>query len=288
MAHRILVAGCGYTGTALAVRLAAEGHRVWGLRRTAGAVAPGVETLSADLLDAGLGARVPEEIDRVFYTAAADDGSEEAYRAAYVEALDRLLGVLEARGGPRPRVLFTSSTSVHHQRDGSAVDEDSPTQPEGHRGRIMLEAEARLARSPLETVALRLGGIYGPGRTRFIEAVRSGRARRTRGAPRYTNRIHRDDAAGALAHLAALPAPRPLYLGVDDDPAERDEVLSWLAARLGMPPPPDEEPGPGPHDAGKRCSNARLRASGYVFRYPDFRAGYGALIDASDASGPGS
>lgn len=28
----------------------------------------------------------------------------------------------------------------------------------------------------------------------------------------------------------------------------------------------------------KRCSNARLRASGYRLRYPTYREGYGALI----------
>ncbi|HZX60625.1 MAG TPA: SDR family NAD(P)-dependent oxidoreductase, partial [Candidatus Methylomirabilis sp.] len=30
---RILIAGCGYVGTAVAERLVAGGHEVWGLRR---------------------------------------------------------------------------------------------------------------------------------------------------------------------------------------------------------------------------------------------------------------
>jgi len=30
---RVLIAGCGYTGIALGMQLASEGHTVWGLRR---------------------------------------------------------------------------------------------------------------------------------------------------------------------------------------------------------------------------------------------------------------
>jgi hypothetical protein len=31
---------------------------------------------------------------------------------------------------------------------------------------------------------------------------------------------------------------------------------------------------------GKRCSNRRLRASGYTFRFPTFREGYADVIAA--------
>ena len=63
-------------------------------------------------------------------------------------------------------------------------------------------------------------------------------------------------------------------------------VLRWLAATLGVAQPPlrdDGEAGArgGARGSNKRCSNARLRASGYAFRYPSFREGYGALIAAT-------
>ena len=61
--------------------------------------------------------------------------------------------------------------------------------------------------------------------------------------PAYTNRIHRDDCAGLLAHLLALPEPQPLYLGVDHDPADLRDVYLWLAEQLGAPPPQAAEPG---------------------------------------------
>jgi nucleoside-diphosphate-sugar epimerase len=148
----------------------------------------------------------------------------------------------------------------------------------------MLEAERLLASAA--GVALRLGGIYGPGRTRLIDGVRAGRATIRPGPPRWTNRIHRDDAAGALRHLigcalagAALEA---VYVGVDDEPADDAVVLRWLSQRLGAPPPPGADDAAPPGRSGnKRCRNARLRATGYAFAYPSFREGYGALIDAT-------
>jgi nucleoside-diphosphate-sugar epimerase len=274
----ILVAGCGYVGSALAASLAAEGARVTGLRRSPRDLPPGVTPLAADLTHPGLAAALPEELDLVFYTAAADGGDEAAYRAAYVTGLANLLEALEARARAPRRVLFTSSTSVYGQHDGEWVDESSPTEPAGHRGAIMLEAEARLAASPIPALALRLGGLYGPGRTRLLDSLREGRAVLPRGVTRYTNRVHRDDAAGALRHLARLDAPPPLVLGVDDEPAERGEVLRWLADALGAPAPQEVDPGSGPHDRGKRCRNALLRSSGYEPRYPSFREGYAAQI----------
>jgi hypothetical protein len=34
--------------------------------------------------------------------------------------------------------------------------------------------------------------------------------------------------------------------------------------------------------ASKRCRNARLRASGFQFRYPSYRDGYAALLNSDD------
>src|SRR5690606_24005397 len=84
---------------------------------------------------------------------------------------------------------------------------------------------------------VRLGGIYGPGRTRLIEQVRNGLHVPDQPV-QYTNRIHRDDAAGLLAHLLLQADKRellaPCYLGVDDEPAPLHEVAQWLAVRWGV------------------------------------------------------
>jgi nucleoside-diphosphate-sugar epimerase len=146
----------------------------------------------------------------------------------------------------------------------------------------VLEGERLLLGSPFPATVLRLGGIYGPGRTRLIERVRRGLAVCPDGPPLYTNRIHRDDCAGALHHLMNVDQPDQIYIGVDHEPAEQCEILRWLAAQLGVSPPGVEPPSGSEvrrHQSNKRCSNAKLMASGYIFRYPAFRDGYMALLD---------
>jgi hypothetical protein len=80
-----------------------------------------------------------------------------------------------------------------------------------------------------------------------------------------------------------LEKPDPIYLGVDDEPAEQRAVLSWLAGTLGAPEPraaDTPKTGRAGRSAGgsKRCRNARLLGSGYTFRYPTFREGYSAVL----------
>jgi nucleoside-diphosphate-sugar epimerase len=287
---RCLIAGCGYVGAALAALLRDAGHDVHGLKRQPVGLPDGVAPLVADLADANslaaAFATLPGPPDVVVYAAAADRGDDDAYRRAYAGGLRNVVAALRT---PPACLLFTSSTAVYAQDDGAWVDEASATEPRDFRGARMLEAEAVVASCGWPAASLRLGGIYGPGRTRLIDSVRSGRAAIRPGAPRYGNRIHRDDAAGALAHLIAQAftgrALAPRYLGVDDEPSDEAVVLRWLAATLGVPEPPlrDDDAGArgGRSAFNKRGSNALLRASGYAFRYPTFREGYAALIAAT-------
>jgi nucleoside-diphosphate-sugar epimerase len=274
---RVLIAGCGYVGSALAARLAAAGAEVFGLRRRAAALPPGVVPVAADLADPAALRALPGPFDAVVYAAAPDRREESAYRAVYADGVARLV---EATAGAR--FVLVSSTTVYGQDDGAWVDETSLTEPSGFTGRIVLEGEACVLAGAALPLVLRCGGIYGPGRTRLLDAARAGSLTVSPAATRYTNRIHRDDVAGALAHLLRLAAPERLYLGVDAEPASEETVYRWLAARVGRPLPE-----PGPRDAGavrspsgKRCSSRRLLASGYRLLFPTFREGYGALADA--------
>lgn len=277
---RILIAGCGYVGTALGTRLTLEGHAVWGLRRRADVLPPSIRPLPADLTVHETLHELPTDLDFVFYTAAADASDDDGYRAAYVDGLRNLLNALDGQRRPLRRVFFTSSTGVYAHASGEWVDEESPAEPAEFSGIRVLEGERLLMDGPFPATVLRLGGIYGPGRARLIERVRQGLAVCQDGPALYTNRIHRDDCAGALRHLMTLAEPASLYVGVDHEPAEQCEVLRWLAGQLGLPPPRVEPfSGSTPRrQSNKRCRNARLVASGYSFRYPGYRDGYSALL----------
>jgi len=239
----------------------------------------GAHALIASLDDPSALTAGETDFDWLFFTAGPGETTELAYRRTYIEGLQN---ALRAFGGGARRVLVTSSTAVYAQVDGERVDETSPTSPTHFSGRVLLEAESALWRARPDAVVLRLGGIYGPGRASMVESVRRGEATYVEGDESVVNRMHRDDCAGALAHLAELADGQRLYLGVDDEPATRREVLTFIASRLGAPPPQAVTREDRPRRRGasnKRCSNERLRSSGYRLLYPTYREGYGALID---------
>jgi nucleoside-diphosphate-sugar epimerase len=273
MSERILLAGCGDLGLRVARRLLARGDEVFALRRRSPENGDGIHWLRGDLADpAGLRG-LPRGVARLVYLPAPGARDEAAYRAVFVDGLDRLLDALDASA--LRRVLFVSSSAVYGGHDGAWVDEDTPADPPGFNGRVLLEAERRLAqRAP--ALVLRLAGLYGPGRLQLVERLRAGWARVPRTPPHWANRFHADDAAAAIAHLLHLRDAQPLYLGVDDTPLPLDVLYDHLAGLLGVPPPAE---GPAPAGVGsKRLSNARLRASGFVPRWPDARVGYVALL----------
>lgn len=233
----------------------------------------GVIAIAADLRDRASLVGIPADVDRLVYAVGPDASTEDAYRAAYVEGLENVRDALAAAGARVRRAVLTTSTAVYAQDGGEWVDEASETTARGTAA-VLLEAERVVQGSFEEGVAMRLAGIYGPGRDRMVRAVAEGTARLPR-TPRWTNRIHRDDCAGAIERLLELPRVDPVYVGVDDEPADLGDVYRWVARQLGVAEPPLED-GLGGRARGtqKRCRNARLRATGWAPTYPTFREGY--------------
>jgi nucleoside-diphosphate-sugar epimerase len=281
---RVLIAGCGYVGAALGKMLVAEGQDVWGLRRHSELLPPVIAPFRADLCKPSSLAGLPDRLDFICYLAAADETSDAAYRAVYVVGLLNLIQALLEQGQNPKRFFFTSSTSVYAQRDGEWVDENSPTEPHHFSGQRLLEAEQVLLSGPFTATVVRLAGIYGPGRSRLIDSRRR-EAIHSAGDAAYTNRIHCDDCAGMLLHLMNLPNPESLYIGVDHEPTQQNQVLNWLQNRIGINAQGTKSvaiAGLRGSRSNKRCSNRRLVDSGYLFRYPTFREGYGAVLGQTD------
>ncbi|MFF2245979.1 SDR family oxidoreductase [Arthrobacter sp. NPDC058130] len=293
----VLLAGCGDLGTEAGLRFAAAGHRVVGWRRSPEKLPAAIEGVAADLGSGEL-PPIPEDTTAVVVAIAADSPTEDAYRAAYVDGLAHVLDAVLASGASVRRVLFVSSTAVYGDAAGGWIDERTTPEPGGFSGRIIREAEellySRLRGTGITPVVLRLGGIYGPGRTRLIDQVRGGTAV-IPASSRFTNRIHRDDAAAAIVHLCTMDAvPGPVYVGVDNEPAELGEVLGFLAEELGLPRPASESVGAAVSAAGgeasrggnKRASNGLLRSTGFEFQYPSFREGYRAILAGTGVRHP--
>jgi nucleoside-diphosphate-sugar epimerase len=279
--ENVLIAGCGYVGISLGYRLMRDGYQVFGLRRNTDVLPPEMHGIRANLRDLESLRPMPEYFDYVFYTASADHYDDLSYRRAYVDGLWNLLEALQNEGERPKRIIFTSSTGVYGQQDGELVDEDSPTDPSGFTGQYLLEGEALLHDSMFESVAVRLSGIYGPGRTRIIDRVRGGEAECVEGRTTVLNHIHRDDCAGVLRHLMTLDNPAKLYLAVDHEPVELCALQRWVAGELGVPEPrvvSAEEAPPRIRGGNRRYSNQRLVDSGYAFQYPTYREGYASLL----------
>ncbi len=266
MTPDVLLIGCGDLGARVGLSLADLGHDVLALRRNADRVPAPLQGRSVDLTReapdlTGLRPRF------VVVALTARPRTEDAYRATYVDGMARALDALEVA---LERAVLVSSTAVHASHDRPPLeDETAPPAPaDGPRRMLVAAEEAFRERVPHGTV-LRLSGLYGGSSTRLLDMVREGRVEDPH---RWTNRIHREDAAAAVVHLLTMAAqPDRLYLGTDDEPAQLGDVAAHLAAQVGVPAPAPADPALG---HGKRLTNARLRSTGWAPSVPSYREGY--------------
>lgn len=280
----VLIAGCGWLGTEIGRALARRGERVFGMRRSPdreALAAIGIEARAADLADPSLADAAPERLDAIVACHAASTFDAEGYRTAYVEGNRALLALAASTGATR--FVYTGSTGVFGQQDGSTVDEHTAPEPRGTTGPVLAEAEDLVlgaSSGSLSTAVVRLSGLYGPGRYGVLDRVRRGVLALGPGDGAWMNWCHRDDAA--LAVIAALDRGRPggLYHGSDAGPAPRRDVVRWIAARLGIEPPVGERP---PRAANRRVDGAWTRRElGLELQYPTYRDGLEAAFTARD------
>src|SRR6266403_4600345 len=273
---QILIAGCGYVGQATGDLFHAAGWAVEGWTHSAKSAArlsaKPYPVYGVDIADqAQIRARAPAAagFDAVIHCASSGGGGVEAYRQIYLNGARNLL--IRFSGS---QILFTGSTSVYAQCDGSWVTEESETKPAREEGRILLETEDLVLGDG--GIVARLGGIYGPGRSALLTKFLSGTAMIDPENDRFINQVHRDDIAAALFLLLSREAEiAQIYNVVDDQPILQSECYRWLAQRLNRPLPPIgrsmQEGKRG--DSNKRVSNAKLRALGWTPQHPSFAEG---------------
>lgn len=279
---RVLIAGCGYVGLPLGKELVRLGHDVFGLRRSALAEAElkaaGITPLHADITQPESLAQLPRDVDWVVNCTASGGGGADDYRRIYLEGNRNLIAWLA--GSSLKKFVYTSSTSVYGQNDGSVVTEDNPTEPDAPTARILVEAEkCLLAAAHFPAVILRVAGIYGPGRGHWFKAFLRGDARIEGEGCRFLNMIHREDLIGIIIAALERGTPGEIYNAADNEPVSQFKFFEWLAAELQRPMPAkvaaDAESLRKRGVTNKQVSNTKLRAQlNYPFRFPNFRAGY--------------
>jgi nucleoside-diphosphate-sugar epimerase len=255
---KLLLIGHGYLGQAVS-RVFREG----GWEVVPVSLSGGDGVLACDVSDVEAVKSLPVA-DFIGHCAASGRGGAEAYQRVYVDGCRHLTETF-----PGVPLLFTSSTSVYAQTDGSVVTEESPAIPDRETGRMLLEAE-RLTLDAGGIVA-RLAGIYGPGRSVILKKFLSGEAVIEEDGRRFLNQIHRDDAARAVFHLATTRAAGVFNVS-DSTPISQFDCYRALSAMFSRPLPPS-----GPRDLNrkrgwthKQVSNAKLRAAGWQLEFPSF------------------
>lgn len=200
--------------------------------------------------------------------------------------------LITARARQFEWVGYLSTTGVYGDHQGGWVDENSALTPATRRGKWRVEAEGAWAVIPdLPLHIFRLAGIYGPGRGPFAK-VRNGSARRIIKQGQVFSRTHVEDIAQVIAASIAQPNPGAIYNVCDDDPAPPQDVIGHAADLLGLPLPPavdfetaDMTPMARSFYAeSKRVRNDRIKDElGVKLRYPTYREGLAALLDADSA-----
>jgi nucleoside-diphosphate-sugar epimerase len=315
---KVFVAGAtGVLGRSLVPQLVAQGHEVVGMTRSAskqdlvrslGARPVVADALDPDAVGQAVASAEPEVIVHELTAlsgemSARDMRHPERFRGAIMtnrlrtEGTDHLLAAGRAVGARR--FVAQSFGAFRFARTGGpAQTEADPLDPNAPPAPLRTAQAAYLYLEQAVTtiewgegLALRYGGLYGPGTSVSLaaDAVTAAPIRKRRfpivgdggGVWSY---VHIDDAAAATA--AAVDHGQPgIYNVVDDDPAPVREWLPVLASALDAKPPRRVPRWLGRLLAGeaatammteaKGASNEKAkRELGWQLRYPSWRQGF--------------
>ena len=273
--RKVLLLGCGYTGLEVARQARALGLSVAATTRS--------EARRAELEQAGSAPLVLAEptLDAL---AAHVDGSTGLIVSFPPDGrADARLAPLAARAFAS---AYVSSTGVYGDTRGR-IDDSTPAAPDSARNALRVQAETSW-RAQGATV-LRVGAIYGPFRGQH-ERVRSGSARIAGDGSHFVCRLHVVDLAAALLRAVSLRLGSESYVVADDQPAPQGEVVRWLAARLGVPVPASVplEGAPETLRHDRQVDAWRFkRDAGITWKYPTYRDGFEACLQAEREGGPG-
>ena len=282
---KVLIVGCGDLGTAIAKKLQIN-HEVIGLRRNIHAPFSGIKTIFSDVTQINTLSQLENLSPQIIiYCVSAGGQTDAQYQAAYVTGLKNVLAT-QTNNQALKHLFFVSSTRVYGQNNAEILDESSATIPADFGGERLLESENVLKDFGLnfctelqacKVTSMRLSGIYGTGRLYLANMAKD--VSKWPAENHWSNRIHRDDAAGFIAFMAEKAAKNEAtescYIVTDDMPTQQYEVLTWLAQQQNVDVSSVKIPAA---FGGKRLSNKRMRDTDFKLQYASYQSGYSHIL----------
>ncbi|KAJ0257408.1 Uncharacterized protein HA466_0082770 [Hirschfeldia incana] len=195
-------------------------------------------------------------------------------------------------------LCYLSSTSVYGDYGGAWVTEDHPPNPKTQSAKLRLAAEEGWLRLGndlgVSTQVLRLGGIYGPGRSAIDTLLKREHLSETqlrRASRRFTSRVHVEDICQALQASIDKPSSREIYNIVDDDPAPREEVFQYALELIEQRWKRKIETKPFLYESReesslrgeKRVSNQHVKDKlGVKLLHPSYKSGLRSIVEKMD------
>ncbi len=278
---KVLILGCGYTGSRLAYRL--MNHKIPVCLTTRSGERPASIDAPCFVFSDDV-PLLPDQalagVTHVLHSIPPDEQGIDPVAAYVLPVLEK--AHLQWFG-------YLSTTGVYGDGQGAWVDEQTPVNPQQYRSQHRVASEQKFLQSALPAHIFRLPGIYGPGRSVF-ERLKTGKAQRIIRPGHVFSRIHVEDIVGTLWASMNRPNPPSIYNVADDEPTEPGNLLEEASKLLGVEPPAAvsfEQAALSPMATTfwsecRRVSNQKIKTElGVVLKYPTYREGLRAIFSES-------
>ncbi|MEM7770432.1 MAG: NAD-dependent epimerase/dehydratase family protein [Cyanobacteria bacterium P01_A01_bin.37] len=270
--ERAIVVGCGYVGKAVAAEWVKQGLEVTVTTTTPeripelDAIAHHAIVLRADDSDALH--RALSNHDAVLLSIGAPN--RDAYEQTYLNTAKSLASVLSHTSVQH--VAYTGSCAIYGDQGGRVVNEETAIAPITPHHHVLATTEQILlgTATPDQPVSvLRLGGIYGPGRSLVRIFGRAAGTTRPGDGAEPSNWTHLDDIVGAI-DFSRTRRLSGLYNVVQDKPPSRRELIDLVCQTHSLQAVQWDPQLPSTRSYNAIVSSQKIHAAGYSFIHKTF------------------
>ena len=269
------VIGCGYVGTAVAMRKKRAGHAVTATTRSS----ENVEELrrlmddvqQLDITDPNLDLSFLADLEGLLISVA-PTRQNQSYGDVFAQGMRNLAGALRRRTSTQPlHITYISSVSVYGDQQGREVTEQASVDSSSAVNGMLAAAEELMLdidRPDTAICVLRLGGIYGPGRD-MVAMIREAAGQQV---PKNGNAINAWSGLVDIARGVQFVSERKLtgiYNLVDDMQLSRRELSTLICDEEGLPPVLwSHGSSANERSINARVSNQKLKDAGFELMSP--------------------